>query len=373
MRGLAIVAQGGQLVRVNDRLFSVRSQTLKGNYKVEWNGERWLCQCKDFEARNYPCKHIYAVLYLLELPNITLANSAALERSCPYCGSNEAVRNGSRKNKGGLVQVYLCNSCNRRFREGLTAEVKGTNALLMLLALDLYYKGMSLRDIRNHVSQIYNIDKPVSTLHSWILRLTRIVLGIVKDIKPEVGDKWLGDEMVLKVDGKKKYVWNIMDYKTRYQIVSILADGRGEDEAYNALMQAMQRAGKAPHEFVTDGLASYPRAMERVEETGNRIRHTGNVGIRNRTNNNRIERRHGSIKDWVKGKRGMKRRCAEYIEGNAAYYNYIRPHLSLGNQPPSPGFKGNRWASLLSAANHLASRPPTNRRRNSNSPIAEGL
>jgi transposase-like protein/predicted RNA-binding Zn-ribbon protein involved in translation (DUF1610 family) len=347
LRGLAIVATGGQIRRVNDRLFFVKSQTHYREHRVEWSDGGWSCDCEDYLNRKRDCKHVYAVLYALSLPDILLANSEALERSCPYCGSNDVLRDGSRKNKFGIVQIYLCSTCGRKFREGIGGEVKGRKALFMLLALDLFCKGVSLRDIRNHIWQIYNVTVPTSTIHSWVVKLTQVILKVSGKLEPEVADRWLADEMVINVNGKRMYLWNIIDYKTRFHIASLLSESRGEEEACRVLTEAIRVAGKAPRELVTDGLASYKKGIQRAQKNGIRIKHISNVGITKEANNNRIERRHGGIRTWIRIKRGMKERAGELIAGNVAYYNFIRPHMSLGDEPPCQISETNRWLSLL--------------------------
>ena len=334
LRALEIVWRGDQIERINDRSFRVKSQSNNGIHSVEWKLGKWSCGCPDYLSRNKHCKHIFSILYLLKLPIVLVSNSAALERLCPGCGSKWVVRNGERANKSGPVQIFVCNDCGLQFREGLSAEIKGNNYALMLLSLDLFYKKVTVRDIKNHIWQIYSINKSASTIHNWIVRLNRLMIEAARGLRPQVSKRWLGDEMIVKVNGKKKYLWNILDFQTRYHIVSILANGRREKEATAVLQHAIREAGKSPEEFVTDGLASYSKAIKRLEDTGIRIGHISNVGIEKVTNNNRIERRHGTIRDWIKAKRGMKEMSQEYFEGGLAYYNHIRPHQAMPNQSP---------------------------------------
>lgn len=345
MRGLAIVATGGQIKRINDDLFLVKSQSSNECYNVAWKDSRWFCTCADFAERNQPCKHIHAVNFLLRLPQILLANTDALEKVCPYCGSNQFVLRGHRYNKGGSVQLYQCKICRRKFKEGLTDHI-GNNAALAIIALDLYFKKLSVREIKNHLYQIYGINKPVSTLHNWIMRFTRLIKEAVSNLAPEVGDRWLADEMVIKVNGKKMYLWNIMDYETRYQIVSILMEGRGAREATIAIEEAIKKARKQPRELVTDGLTSYPKAMQSI---GGTIKHVSNVGLVDHKNNNRIERLHGTIRSWERMKRGMKGNASELLEVLSIYYNNIRPHMALDGSPSNNGNR--RWTSLIKNTN----------------------
>ncbi|MEM0057166.1 MAG: SWIM zinc finger family protein, partial [Candidatus Geothermarchaeota archaeon] len=68
LRGLGIVALGGQIKRVDENAFLVKSRSNPSAYhRVEWRGNGWVCDCADYAKRNKPCKHIYAVNFLLDL------------------------------------------------------------------------------------------------------------------------------------------------------------------------------------------------------------------------------------------------------------------------------------------------------------------
>src|SRR5919108_4110085 len=99
LRGLGILAKGGQIQRVSDKMFYVRSQSTENLHRVSFRDQKWTCDCGDYLERKKPCKHIFGVNFLLNLPTIVLANREAVERSCPYCGSSQSVRNGKRYNK----------------------------------------------------------------------------------------------------------------------------------------------------------------------------------------------------------------------------------------------------------------------------------
>ncbi len=347
LRGLGLVAIGGQIQRLNDKLFLVKSQgTDDASYRVKWINDKWKCDCPDYMKRDKPCKHIYAVNFLLDLPSVVLSNAEILERICPYCGSKETVMKGFRYNKTGAVRLRLCKDCNRRFKDGLIAESKGANITLSLIAFDLHCKGVSLRDIRNHIWQIYCIEKSVSTLHRWIIKLTGTMQEALSSFKPEVGNKWLADETFLKVNGNMRYLWNIMDYETRCHIVSVLTEGRGAEEALNVIKEAIQATGKNPEKLISDGLKSYSRAVNALQD--NRIIHISNVGLtRQEDNNNRVERLHGTIKSWVKPQRGLKSRSQELINVHRLYYNLIRPHMALQDKTPVKTAKDGRWLSFM--------------------------
>lgn len=79
LRGLAILAQGGKIVKVSEDRYYVRSQSsVDVIYSVtridRAGGIAWQCECLDFQNNAHDCKHIYAALYYLLLPSILRAN-----------------------------------------------------------------------------------------------------------------------------------------------------------------------------------------------------------------------------------------------------------------------------------------------------------
>lgn len=345
LRGLAIIALGGMIRRVDSDRFEVRSQSNpKFSHTVSWAGDKWTCSCEDYAKRGKPCKHIYAVNFLLDLPNIILLNADAFERRCVYCGSDHVRPKGFRYNKSGPVRLFCCRSCGRRFSDTITPEKGGAKVALAVIAADLYYKGLSLRDIGNHLWQVYNVKVSTSTIHRWIIRITDMLKMTFDAVKLEVGDKWLADETVIKVEGEAKYLWNVMDYNTRAYLASLLTDGREAEDALTAIKEAIKNAGKAPSTLVTDGLKSYQKALQTL---GLHINHISNAGIAKEENNNRIERLHGTIKEWIGNKRGMKNQVSKLIEGYRHYYNFIKPtEASKQNEPEKT-----KWISAIACAN----------------------
>jgi hypothetical protein len=94
-RGLVIAAICPIKPEGKDNRYRVPSQTGDGHYLVSIDpkqGPEWRCDCKDFEKRNEPCKHVHAVLFTLEreknagtLPGLprklTLSNRTTLAKA----------------------------------------------------------------------------------------------------------------------------------------------------------------------------------------------------------------------------------------------------------------------------------------------------
>ena len=64
-RARIILAKEGSIRWIDKGLFSVQSQSGVGRYRVEWAGDKWICNCPDYTKNNRDCKHIIAVQYYL--------------------------------------------------------------------------------------------------------------------------------------------------------------------------------------------------------------------------------------------------------------------------------------------------------------------
>src|SRR3972149_6389734 len=87
-KGLVIAAQSN--INKTDKSYLVPSQTGKGLYLVNVDSEP-ACRCPDFEARHLPCKHIYAVEYVIqqeERPDGTTIITKAMRVT--YCKNRTA-------------------------------------------------------------------------------------------------------------------------------------------------------------------------------------------------------------------------------------------------------------------------------------------
>jgi hypothetical protein len=68
LRAFGILIRADQIRRVSDAIFLVRSQSLPSiNYKVTANRQLTSarCNCPDYMKRKANCKHVFAVLYIL--------------------------------------------------------------------------------------------------------------------------------------------------------------------------------------------------------------------------------------------------------------------------------------------------------------------
>ena len=335
LRGLEIVLMGGQIRRISRNKFLVKSQKGPKWYEVIWQNKRWRCNCEDYKKRKRDCKHIYAVLTFLNLPSILMKNLAPEFNSCPKCGAGQEyfVKIGFRKNRSGPVRRFKCKKCGYSFTERLAFKSMRSDPFMIVLAIDLYLKGLSTRMVAHHLSTMYGCNVSHMTIYRWFRKYTKLISTYIRKLKPKVSKRWHADEMKISVNGDPAYLWNILDRRTRFLLASYITRGRGAKEALKVLEYAVKRAGDRPGDLITDGLPSYKKAAEAIRVK----RHIKNVRFSRKTNNNLMESFHSLIKPRLKAMRRIRsiRSAREMAEAISIYYNFIRPHSTLRDKTPS--------------------------------------
>jgi len=357
-RGMSLLEQGIEPTEINPHTWIVPSQTGNGTYQVDVQMRYWHCTCKDFELRGVPCKHINAVkiwknlkekfeqIHLKVKQKITLTDVDC----CKFCHSTEVTKYGMKNGK----QVYFCKTCNRRFVNNVDFENMKYNPKIIALTLDLYFKGISLRKISQHLKQFYELNISHKSVYNWIEKYVGIMNEYVNEIQPDIGEVWHTDEMMVKIDGSWEYLWNVMDERTRFQLASVVSKERYVKDARMVFQKAKKNAGgRKPKFIVTDGLPSYRNAVNKEFKTNSgETEHLWNVGLQHHPNNNHVERLHGTIRDREKTFRGLKIESTPIIDGNRIYYNFIKPHENLDGKTPSEEagitIEGNnKWLTLM--------------------------
>jgi putative transposase len=231
---------------------------------------------------------------------------------------------------------------------------------IVTLALDLYFKGASLRKVTQHLAQFYGIKVSQVAVLKWIRKFSELIDEYASTLMPQLSGVWNCDEMKIKmaheepINGERFYwLWNALDNRSRYLVASHLTRGRTHKDANAFFKVAKKQAKRDPRIIISDGLDSY-----RGEYGSNEVVHIAGVGIQAQINNNRVERLHNTMREREKVMRHLKRaQSAEKIlKGFRVYYNYVRPHMALEGHTPAqeaaiPIQLGtNRWLDLIRQA-----------------------
>ncbi len=377
LKGLEILSKGDQIQRVDADHYQVNSQTGWGAWQVVRSGKEWTCECPDHKFRQNVCKHIWAVYFSLNLrqrvvakvqPEIDLAEP---QSGCVKCGSANVVKIGVRHNINREVQRFKCKDCGAKFSDNEGFERIKATPRAITLALDSFFKGLSQRDIVDQLKNVEGIEITQPAIHKWIRRYVEAMKSYLDKFTPQLGGIWHADETVINVrktepikighDDKPlnySWMWNLMDHETRFLIASQLTKHRDIEDARKILAEAKDVAnGQRPDFIVTDKLPAYRQAMTRefYTRTKPRTEHVRLKSFKEGTNNNIIERLHGTIKERTKVMRGMDtdESAKLLLEGQRIHYNFLRPHQGLKGKTPAEKagidlkLEGNKWETLI--------------------------
>ena len=394
MRGLEMAKRIGRrnepdvcIQRLNKLTYKVKSQSQNGTWYsvVKQYGKnegdhhqegQWTCDCPDHTYRHVICKHIHTVLFskllrkkvyqdsLIQIPiNQTIIEATKLGKIlCQKCGSENYEKSGIRHNKkAGDLQRYLCNDCGMRFTVNPAFEHAKASAKIITAAVDLYFKGVSIRKIEEHLKQAYGFEIDNSSVCHWIRKFNSTVQPYVDSFVPaQVGGVYHVDEMLLhvrkekndmnmtlenkenhtnrKFDNHYSWLWNLMDSTTRFWICSRITQKRSTNDA-RAVFAEMKNRAPLPKAIVHDGLRTCDEAYQKELYSAHypRIQNVRSIGSNEEGLNPKVERLNGTVRDRETVMRGMDNAEAaqELVDAMRNHYNFIRPNQAIGGQTPA--------------------------------------
>jgi transposase, IS6 family len=176
---------------------------------------------------------------------------------------------------------------------------------IILVCVRWYCKyGISYRDLVEMMQERCVAVDP-STIFRWVQRYAPEIEKRVRRYQGFRSGSWRVDETYVRVGGRWKYLFRAVDKHGRL-IDFMLADRRNTKAAYRFLRKALKiMSAYPPASITTDKLASYPKAIRRLQREGH-LRHD----VEHRTSkylNNIIEADHGALKRVIRPTRGFQR------------------------------------------------------------------
>jgi transposase-like protein len=273
-----------------------------------------------------------------------------MEIICPHCKSSEVVKRGSFETKAhGKQQRYHCKSCNKKFIEQTPFYRMRNNPQKITLCLDLFYRGISTRQIQSHLQAFYSHNSSWVSIYKWIIRYSKKISKFTDSLKLNVGKELQIDEVQYN---RRKYSdrkgteinWFVdsIDTKTRFMVSSEFGKSRGEKYLKHVLKRAKNKTANQFEIITSDGFVSYPRLIKSVFGYYNfqrgKIRHNQVNASKGDGFNIIIERLHNNLRHRTKtfrGFHGSLESANAIMKGWEIYYNFIRPHLALKGKTPS--------------------------------------
>lgn len=207
----------------------------------------------------------------------------------------------------------------------------------IITALSMFYLGKnSYRNIAQILRIVNNIKVSHTTIGNWCRQFAPLFNNLSLELLPMLNfdsDEWHADETVVKINGKKHYIWFIIDSETRFILGFHLSPHRDSPQAF-ALMNTVKGLGKAKS-VVTDRYSAYQVPIKTI--LGDQVKHIRVQSFKDDISNNLIESFHHQFKAWYKTKQGFN---SFYSANNLIsmfifFYNFVRPHSSLNGLTPA--------------------------------------
>ena len=252
--------------------------------------------------------------------------------SCKNCGSAVIVKFGTYKG----VQLYYCKTCNRKFKCDSDLFHMKTSVEQISSTLEMYYSGSSVKDIKNFLVQKYQNNRSKQTIFSWMDKYSHEAIEIANGYHPEVGERWITDETVVRIAGQNVWIYDILDVKTRFLLATRMALSRTSHNTEMLMKEASKHAGgKIPEVVIMDANSSFADGIEKA--FGSNAGHIQSKSFAEKDDNQRMERWHETLNERTKIIKRLKTidSATRVINGFLVSYNFFKPHESSDAKTPA--------------------------------------
>ncbi|MEU0837836.1 IS6 family transposase [Streptomyces sp. NPDC005969] len=119
------------------------------------------------------------------------------------------------------------------------------------------------------------------TVRRWCLKFGRSYVDGLRRRRPAAGDKWHLDEVFVKINGERQYLWRGVDQYGN--VLDVLVQSRRDAKAAKRfLAKLMKKQCSVPRVLVTDKLKSYQVAHRALMSS---VGHRAHKGLNNRAEN----------------------------------------------------------------------------------------
>jgi len=181
-------------------------------------------------------------------------------------------------------------------------------------AIRLYLRfTLSYRDVEDLLAE-RGLDLSYETVRRWVLKFGPLIARRLRRGRPRPSDRWHLDEMVVRIAGKRMYLWRAVDHEG--EVLDMLVQRRRDSRPALRLMhKLLKKQGFAPKLLVTDKLRSYASAFRRL---GLSCLHEQGLRMNNRAeNSHQVVRRRERKLQRFKSARSAQR----FLSMHAAVHN----------------------------------------------------
>ena len=194
---------------------------------------------------------------------------------------------------------------------------------MIVQAVRWYFRfTLSVRDVEELMAE-RGVEVSREAIRCWVIKFGPLIAANLCRKRPSPTGRWHLDEVVVKIGGRRMYLWRAVDDEG--EVLDVLVQKRRNKEAALKLLRRLLRnSGSHPETIVTDKLASYRAAMKVLNLLG---RHRPG-GMRE---NNRAENSHLVIRRRERKQQKFKSQgpAQRFFSSHGPIYNAfnLQPHL----------------------------------------------
>jgi putative transposase len=204
---------------------------------------------------------------------------------------------------------------------------------------------LSYRDVEELLAE-RGLEVSYETVRRWVLKFGPGIARKLRRSRPRPSDRWHLDEMVVRIAGKRMYLWRAVDHEG--EVLDMLVQRRRDKRAALRLMRKLlKKQGFTPKLLTTDKLGSYGAAFRHLRLT---CRHE--QGLRK---NNRAENSHQAVRRRERKLQRFKsaRSAQRFLSIHAAVHNTFNLQRHLVSRSTLRTFRAEaaaQWQDAVAAA-----------------------
>src|SRR5918997_3352675 len=118
---------------------------------------------------------------------------------------------------------------------------------------------LSYRDVEDLLAE-RGLDVSYETIRRWVGKFGPAIARNLRQLRAKPSSRWHLDEMVIRIAGKRMYLWRAVDDEG--EVLDVLVQRRRDRAAARRPMRKLLRKqGFAPAVVTTDGLRSHGAAL----------------------------------------------------------------------------------------------------------------
>jgi transposase-like protein/DNA-directed RNA polymerase subunit RPC12/RpoP len=202
---------------------------------------------------------------------------------------------------------------------------------------------LSSREVASILSGVFGLSVSHQSIINWAYAMAYYFYPLLDALPVHLSNIWVVDETYLLYEGKWGYLFTVLDGEHGSILAQMFSPTRSVAPAFAVLEKASRRfnlATSGPIDIITDGLGSYPPAIQLLaSQTKGLFRHRKVIGLKDgevknqyRKYKNLIENYYSVLKPYYYRTRGFGsfQGAVVFSVLFTLYYNYLHPSGRCG-------------------------------------------